>query len=102
MKCYTEECFNVCRLPTAAAWDRSQVRSCGVCHGQNDTGAGFIRVLGSPAASHTPGFSIFINNPITHALNPNTGSVVKQLKKEERKFMKICEETTFVFNDDCI
>jgi hypothetical protein len=32
-------------LPTAAAWVRSQARSCGICGGQSGTGAGFLRVL---------------------------------------------------------
>jgi hypothetical protein len=36
------------RLPTAAAWVRAQVRSCGICDGQNGIGAGFLRVLGVP------------------------------------------------------
>jgi hypothetical protein len=30
------------RLPTAAARVQSQVRSCGTCGGQSDTGAGFL------------------------------------------------------------
>jgi tRNA U54 and U55 pseudouridine synthase Pus10 len=33
------------RLPTAAARVRAQVRSCGICGGQSDTGAGFLQVL---------------------------------------------------------
>jgi hypothetical protein len=33
------------RLPTAAAWVRFQVRSCGICGGRSDIGAGFLRVL---------------------------------------------------------
>jgi hypothetical protein len=36
------------RLPTSAAWVRSQVRSCGVCGGQSGTRAGFPRVLRFP------------------------------------------------------
>jgi hypothetical protein len=36
------------RLPTAAARVRSQVRSCGICGGRRDTGAGFLRVLWFP------------------------------------------------------
>jgi hypothetical protein len=30
------------RLPTAAARVRARVRSCGICIGQSDTGAGFL------------------------------------------------------------
>jgi hypothetical protein len=37
------------RLPTAAARDRSQVTSCGICGGQSGTGAGFLRVFGYPS-----------------------------------------------------
>jgi hypothetical protein len=33
------------RLPTAAARNRVQVRSCGICGGQSGTGAGFLRIL---------------------------------------------------------
>jgi hypothetical protein len=36
------------RLPTAAARVRAQVRSCGACSGQSDTGEGFLRVLRFP------------------------------------------------------
>jgi hypothetical protein len=36
------------RLPTAAARDRAQVRSCGICGGRSGTGACFLRVLRSP------------------------------------------------------
>jgi hypothetical protein len=48
------------RLPTAAARDRAQVRSCGICGEQIDAGVGFLRVLRFPLpifippnASHT-------------------------------------------------
>jgi hypothetical protein len=34
--------------PTMAVYIQSQVSSCGICGGQSDTGAGFIRVLGFP------------------------------------------------------
>jgi hypothetical protein len=36
------------RLPTAAARVRAQVESCGICGGQNGTGADFLRILRSP------------------------------------------------------
>jgi hypothetical protein len=34
-----------CRLPTAAAWVRAQVKSCGIYGEQSGTGASFFRVL---------------------------------------------------------
>jgi hypothetical protein len=37
-----------CLLLTAAARVRAQVRSCGICGGQSDTGAGSLRVLRFP------------------------------------------------------
>jgi hypothetical protein len=36
------------RLPTAAAWVRTRVRSCRICGGQIGTGAGFLRILRFP------------------------------------------------------
>jgi hypothetical protein len=36
------------RLPTAAAWVRAQVRSCGICGGQSGIGADFLRELRVP------------------------------------------------------
>jgi hypothetical protein len=36
------------RLPTAAARVGAQVRSCGICGGQNDTRAGFLQALQFP------------------------------------------------------
>jgi hypothetical protein len=36
------------RLPTATALVRTQVRSCGICGGQSDTGVGFLRILRFP------------------------------------------------------
>jgi hypothetical protein len=36
------------QLPTAAAWVRPRVKSCGICGGQSGTGAGFLRVLRIP------------------------------------------------------
>jgi hypothetical protein len=35
-------------LPRATAQVRALVRSCGICGGQSDTGAGFLRVLRFP------------------------------------------------------
>jgi hypothetical protein len=35
-------------LPTAAARVRSQMKSCGICGGQSEAGAGFLRVLRFP------------------------------------------------------
>jgi hypothetical protein len=42
------------RLPTAAAWVRAQVRSCGISGGQSGTGAGFLRVLRLPLPIRIP------------------------------------------------
>jgi hypothetical protein len=36
------------RLPTAAAWVRSQVKSCGICGGHSGTWANFFRELRFP------------------------------------------------------
>jgi hypothetical protein len=41
-------------LPNAAARARAQARSCGICGGQSDTGAGFLRVLRFPLSIHIP------------------------------------------------
>jgi hypothetical protein len=35
-------------LPNSAVRVRARVKSCGICGGQNDTGAGFLRVLRFP------------------------------------------------------
>jgi hypothetical protein len=43
--CYVGTKAVSCRLPTVATCVRSQVKSCGICGGQIDTGAGFLRVL---------------------------------------------------------
>jgi hypothetical protein len=42
------------RLPTTAALVRAQVRSYGIYGGQSSTGAGFLRVVIPPTASHSP------------------------------------------------
>jgi hypothetical protein len=41
-------------LSTAEARGRDQVRSCGICGGQNDAGAGFLRVLRFPLPIFIP------------------------------------------------
>jgi hypothetical protein len=52
-------------VSTAAARIQSQVRSCGVCGGQSDTGAGFLRVLRFPLAVITPRAAPYLcNHPI--------------------------------------
>jgi hypothetical protein len=55
----------ILRLPTAAARDRVQVRSCGISGGQSGTGAGFLQVLRfllpiliPPTAAHSSSSSI--------------------------------------------
>jgi hypothetical protein len=41
-------------LPTAAAWVRARVRSCGICGEQSGTGAAFLRILRFPLPILTP------------------------------------------------
>jgi hypothetical protein len=41
-------------LPTAVAWVRARIWSCGICGGQNDAGAVFLRVLRSPLLVFIP------------------------------------------------
>jgi hypothetical protein len=45
-------------LPTAAARVRARVWSSGLCDGQSDAGAGFLRVLRFPLPIHSTKFSI--------------------------------------------
>jgi hypothetical protein len=42
------------QLPTAAAWVRARIRSCGICGEQSGTGAGFLRVLWFPLPIRIP------------------------------------------------
>jgi hypothetical protein len=42
------------RLSTAVARARARVRSCGICGGQSDAGAGFLRVLRFPLPPRIP------------------------------------------------
>jgi hypothetical protein len=62
------------RLPTAAAWIRAQVRTCGICGGQSGAGENFLRVLrfhlpilNPPTAPHSSSFIIrgWYNKPIS-------------------------------------
>jgi hypothetical protein len=55
------------RFPTAAAQVRAQVRSCGICGGQNNTGAGFLRVLRFP-------LPILIPPTAPHSYNLSSGA----------------------------
>jgi hypothetical protein len=41
-------------LPTAAAWVRARVWSSGICGGQSDASAGFLRVLRFPLPIFIP------------------------------------------------
>jgi hypothetical protein len=43
-----------CRLPTAAVRVRDWVRSCGICGGQSDTEAGFLRIARFPLPIRIP------------------------------------------------
>jgi hypothetical protein len=62
------------RFPTAAARVRAQVKSCGICGGQSDTAARFLRVLRfplpiliPPTAPHSSSSSIiwcWYNRPV--------------------------------------
>jgi hypothetical protein len=47
-----------CRLHTAAAWVRTQVKSCEMCDGQSGTGAGFLQVLRFPLTNFIPPTSL--------------------------------------------
>jgi hypothetical protein len=61
-------CMAVPQLPTAAAWVRSQIRSCEIRGGQSGTGAGFLRVLRLPLPIIIPYSSIirgWYNMPIS-------------------------------------
>jgi hypothetical protein len=42
------------RLPTAAAWVRTHVRSCGICGRRSGTGAGFLQVFRFPLSILIP------------------------------------------------
>jgi hypothetical protein len=42
------------RLPTAAAWVRARVRSCGICGGQSGTEVGFLQGLRFPLPIFIP------------------------------------------------
>jgi hypothetical protein len=63
------------RLPTAAAWGRFYVRSCGIFGGRSGNGGDFLRVypfLIQPTAL----YSVIIPSLSLYALD--TGSVVKE------------------------
>jgi hypothetical protein len=54
-------------LPTAAAWVRAQVWSCGICGGQSGTRAGFLRVLRFLPPIFIPACSWY-NRPVVAAV----------------------------------
>jgi hypothetical protein len=61
-----------CRLPTAAALVRAQVRSCGICGGQSGTGAGFLLLLRFP-------LPILIPPTALHQYLPSGAGTIGQL-----------------------
>jgi hypothetical protein len=86
------------RLPTAAARVRAQFRSCGICGGQNDTGAGFLRVLRfplsvliPPTAPHSSSITRgWYNRPVSGRRTKWTVSPHnKKLKKEKTKHVAL-------------
>jgi hypothetical protein len=50
-------------LPNAAARVRAHVVSCGICGGQNETGAGFLRVLRFPLPILIPPTASYSSSP---------------------------------------
>jgi hypothetical protein len=52
------------RLPTAAVWVQTQVRSCGICGGQSVTGTDFLRVLRFPLPVLIPPTAPHSSSPI--------------------------------------
>jgi hypothetical protein len=78
------------RFPTAAARVQAQVRSCGICGGQSDTGAGFFpRTSVSPASSHstdcsTPGAGAIgqLVTDVSSGLSLTPPQETKKIKRE--------------------
>jgi hypothetical protein len=67
-----------CRLPTAAARVRAQVRSCGICGGQSGAGGGYIRVFRFPLPiliKSTASYSLIALSSTLY--NADAGSVIK-------------------------
>jgi hypothetical protein len=67
------------RFPTVGAWVRSQVRSYGICDGQNDTGQVLSENFISPASFHSTDCStvILIYQPGDLYSRPNSGEHTK-------------------------
>jgi hypothetical protein len=68
-----------CRLPTTAARVRAQVRPCGICGEQSDTGAGFLRLLRFP-------LPILIPPPASHASSIIRGRYNRQNRVRRAKW----------------
>jgi hypothetical protein len=78
------------RLPTAAARVRVQVRSCGICDGQSDTGAGFFRVFRFPLPILIPPTAPLSSSSIIRGWynRPISGRRTKWTVSPQRKKLK--------------
>jgi hypothetical protein len=95
------------RLPTAAALVRARVRSCGICGGQNGTGAEFLLVLGfplpiiPPTAPHSSSSIIirgWCNMPISGLSNSGFGFTPPHRKKSSQSEFRTRRKGVIRFN----